>query len=330
MKVSICVPVYGVEKYIEKCARSLFEQTYEDIEYVFIDDCSLDKSIDVLLNVSKDYPQREDKIVIVKHSVNEGVAIARNTAINNATGDFLYWVDPDDYIEKNTIECLMKEQNDSNADIVTGRIVINDNEKDIRFLEPMYENKNEMLHSILSNVWHHELINRLIRRCLFIDHNVKALPHVNVCEDWQIVPQLVYYARSCITLDKYLYHYIMNPDSITHSNNNWEKEKNGYLQEQLSLKVLIDFFKGTEFEKAINSLYCRRMAKNIDLGINNNDKTFFDWCRSNILSLPSNYWHSISRAKMLSIKMGYTMTRLFLFSHYLKENILTKNMYIKK
>ena len=122
----------------------------------------------------------------------------------------------------------------------------------------------------------------------------------------------------------------MNPDSITHSNNNWEKEKNGYLQEQLSLKVLIDFFKGTEFEKAINSLYCRRMAKNIDLGINNNDKTFFDWCRSNILSLPSNYWHSISRAKMLSIKMGYTMTRLFLFSHYLKENILTKNMYIKK
>ena len=68
-KVSICVPVYGVEKYIERCARSLFEQTYEDVEYVFVDDCTQDRSVELLQNVIENYPSRKDKVRIIHQVV---------------------------------------------------------------------------------------------------------------------------------------------------------------------------------------------------------------------------------------------------------------------
>lgn len=319
MRVSICVPVYGVEKYIDRCARSLFEQTYEDIEYVFVDDCSHDNSILLLKEIINKYPSRKANVKIIGHAQNEGVAVARNTAIDNSTGEFLYFVDGDDYIEKETIACLVERQLNNSADIVTARMVINENEIDERFTEPIYNNKEEMLLTILSNVWHHELCNRLIRRSLFIDNNIKALPHVNICEDWQIVPQLVFYANKCVTIDSPFYHYVVNHNSITHSNTNWEKEKNGYMQEYQSLKVLIDFFKNTKYSLAINSLFLRRQADNIDLSIRNHDRVFFSQCREYILSVPN--IHAISNFKIACIKMGYWATSFFLFMHNIKMNL---------
>ena len=79
--ISILIPVYKVEQYIEKCAISLFEQTYSDIEYVFVDDCSPDSSIQCLKSVIEKYPQRSKNIKIIRHERNRGLAAARNTAI---------------------------------------------------------------------------------------------------------------------------------------------------------------------------------------------------------------------------------------------------------
>lgn len=72
-KVSVCVPIYCVEKYIEQCARSLFEQTLNDIEFVFVDDCSPDKSVDVLERIIKDYPQRLEQIKLIRHEKIKGI-----------------------------------------------------------------------------------------------------------------------------------------------------------------------------------------------------------------------------------------------------------------
>ena len=79
--VSILVPIYNVENFIEKCSVSLFEQTYKNIEYVFVNDCSPDHSIEVLEKVAKNYPNRINSIKIINHDVNKGLAGARNTAI---------------------------------------------------------------------------------------------------------------------------------------------------------------------------------------------------------------------------------------------------------
>ena len=99
LKVSIIVPIYNVEKYIERCAVSLFEQTYSNIEYVFVNDCTPDQSITVLKRVIDCYPHRASQTKIINHDYNCGVAISRNTALEHSTGEFVCQVDPDDYIE---------------------------------------------------------------------------------------------------------------------------------------------------------------------------------------------------------------------------------------
>lgn len=118
LKVSILVPVYGVEQYIEKCAISLFEQTYSDIEYVFVNDCTKDDSISVLKRVLEKYPQRMQQVRIINHEKNMGLGAARRTAILNANGDYILHVDSDDYIAENAVEVFIKEAYNSNADIV--------------------------------------------------------------------------------------------------------------------------------------------------------------------------------------------------------------------
>ena len=77
--VSICVPVYGVETYIEQCAISLFEQTYQNIEYIFVNDCTPDKSIEILKSVINRYPNKKSSIHILSHEKNKGLGAARNS-----------------------------------------------------------------------------------------------------------------------------------------------------------------------------------------------------------------------------------------------------------
>ena len=91
--ISILVPVYGVEDYIERCARSLFEQTYQNLEFIFVDDCTPDRSIDILETTIKDYPNRLSQLRIIRHNKRKGIAATRNTAINAANGLFICHID---------------------------------------------------------------------------------------------------------------------------------------------------------------------------------------------------------------------------------------------
>ena len=108
--ISILVPIYSVEQYIERCAKSLFEQTYTDIEYIFVNDCSPDRSIDILKETILKYPKRKNYVKIINHDVNRGLSAARNTAVENAIGDFILHVDSDDYLEMDAIEKLVSNQ----------------------------------------------------------------------------------------------------------------------------------------------------------------------------------------------------------------------------
>ena len=94
-KISIIVPIYNVEQYIERCARSLFEQTYDDIEYVFVDDCSPDNSLNILYEVLNDYPHRISNVKIIRHIENKGLTAARNSGLEVATGDYIAHCDSD-------------------------------------------------------------------------------------------------------------------------------------------------------------------------------------------------------------------------------------------
>lgn len=109
LKVSILVPIYGVEQYIERCAKSLFEQTYSEIEYVFVNDCTKDDSIGVLNRVLEKFPQRKLQVRIINHEKNKGLGAARRTAILNANGDYILHVDSDDYIAKMLLKSWLRK-----------------------------------------------------------------------------------------------------------------------------------------------------------------------------------------------------------------------------
>ena len=111
LKISILTPIYGVEKYIEQCARSLFEQSYASIEYIFVDDCTPDKSIGILQSLLKEYPERAQQVRIIHHDRNRGVGAARQTALMAATGDYLLFADSDDMLPKSEKE-YVREFND--------------------------------------------------------------------------------------------------------------------------------------------------------------------------------------------------------------------------
>lgn len=209
MKVSILVPVFRAEHYIERCARSLFEQSYSDLEYVFVDDCSPDNSIAVLRNVMEDYPDRADTVKIINHDTNRGVAAARNTLLDNATGDFVSWVDSDDWLEPNAIELLAQKQIETDADIVSGNIYQHYADEVRLLKEDDYQNKAQMLLEQLKDTWNNNTFiwGRLFRRSLFEDYHLRCIEGCNYAEDRYQVVRFSYYADKYAIIDSFVYNY---------------------------------------------------------------------------------------------------------------------------
>lgn len=240
--VSILVPVYGVEKYIERCARSIFEQTYHDLDIVFVDDCTPDKSIEILKRVLEEYSDRKAQTRIIRHEHNRGLAAARNTAVAAAVGTFLMHVDSDDWIENDAVEELVKKQEETGADFVTGVMVKNEDTLDYHYVEPVYKDKNDMMILILSQIFHHELANRLVKRALYTDHHIKALEGVNQAEDWRLTPMLLWYANGIARLNKTTYHYFMNMESMCNSKKSMDKALKFYHDTYTNYSSLMTFF----------------------------------------------------------------------------------------
>ena len=214
MVVTIATPVYKVERFIERCARSLFEQSYPDIEFIFVDDCSPDRSMVILKNTIAEYPERQPHIRVIRHDTNRGLGAARNTAISHASGEFVFHVDSDDFIEKNAIALLVEKHLENRADIVSADAIKHTSDGEIDCVEPDYANKEEMLHFLAGNMSHHMIWGRLIRKSLYTENSIQVEEGVNVGEDWQVLVPLVHQAQSIAALHEKIYHYnCVNLDS---------------------------------------------------------------------------------------------------------------------
>ena len=114
IKVSILVPFYKVEKYVGRCIESLFTQTYANIEYVFVNDCTPDKSMEVIIEYIEKYGVAERCKMIV-HETNQGISVSRNDCLDNMTGDYFLFIDSDDYIDRDMVELLVSAAVKENA-----------------------------------------------------------------------------------------------------------------------------------------------------------------------------------------------------------------------
>lgn len=325
MKVTIAVPVYGVEKYIEKCAISLFEQTYPNIEYLFINDCTPDKSIEIINKTLEKYPHRKNQVRIFNQPVNKGCPAARNLAVHIATGDFILFVDGDDYIETDSISSLVTKQIASNADLVVAHCLIETNDSTCLFKYcDMNKTKVEIIKDCLNDKASQSVSGILIKRSLYIDYNIKANESFHVGEDWQVSPLLLYHAKKIAYVDKVIYHYqLSRPNSITiTSQQSVTKKKNQLICFVKTMNCLLDSFKD-KGQTYLDVIYRKKAILAQDALIyccKDKDKKSFNIIAAELNSIDKKYLSVLGNSNPLvyRMKMNYYMLSIIL---YLKKQM---------
>lgn len=208
MLLSILVPIYGVENYIKRCAISLFEQTLENnIEFIFVNDCTKDRSVLILLDLLQRYPHRAKQVTVIEHDRNRGLAASRQTALNHAKGDYVLTVDSDDWLEKDACEKVIKIACDTKCDIVVFDYYANYISKQIHCHQQVYSTGEKCLKSLMCGKMHGGTCTKLIKRELYTDNDIQYVEGLNMLEDISVVYRIFYYAKSIEYLQQPLYHY---------------------------------------------------------------------------------------------------------------------------
>jgi len=319
--VSILVPIYGVEKYIERCAVSLMEQTYGNIEYVFVDDCGKDRSVEILREVVGRYPERVNKVRIVRHERNRGIAAARNTAITVATGDFVMFVDSDDWVENDIVEQCVSKQEETGADIV-----ITDYQIELPDNKGAYEDWPEAKDNIdlclgqLQTRQRWGLWAQMTRRSIYTDNNILMREGCNMGEDFHTSPRLSYCATGGIAyVHERLYHYNKcNVNSYTQGfdESRCKQVDGGY-------EVLEDFFadKGDQFIGTIRlSLLNTYIGHVRKISVIGGHDELYERYKKRIGQLAPRYAKHLSTYKQLTIKLVNHRWLLSMVSKLLRTN----------
>ncbi len=240
MKVSILVPLYKVEDYIVQCARSLFEQNYEDCEFIFVDDCSPDETVARLKRILDDeYSHLYPRTHIIRHSRNRGVAEARNTALDCATGKFILFVDSDDWCNASLVSSLVRVQKSSDADIVSSDYMRECSHRRRHIHTHWVGGREGSIKVVLAQSF--ALPNRvwsmLIRTDMIHRNGVRFESGINYGEDSLFLVQLLYFAREIGHVNRALYHYRADSDG-SYSNNVSRSSIRNYVRSQL---LIYDF-----------------------------------------------------------------------------------------
>ena len=215
IKVSIIIPVYDVASYIEECLHSVDVQTYQNIEVVIVDDCGTDNSLDLAIRFVESSARRK-QYVIVRHDCNKGLSVARNTGILKATGNYLYFLDSDDWINSDCIEKMVRcVQVHPQAEIVyAGNTIFSMQGK---HFPTFTSNSSEIKKSILTFAyWPIEAWNKLILKEFILSNDLFFRRGI-VCEDLQWDFYVAKYLKAVCFLLEDTYHYRFNDNGIMRS-----------------------------------------------------------------------------------------------------------------
>lgn len=216
--VSVIIPIFKVEAFIERCAVNLLEQTLTDVELIFVDDCSPDASIDILHAVLLRYPEKKDHVKVIRHERNLGLPSARNSGLAVATGEYIFHCDSDDWLEKNGLELLYNHAVSNNADIVwcDWFLSFSGNERYMS-QKPTSTNINrlEVIKAILAGALKYNVWNKLVRRSIYIENKITFPDGFGMGEDMTMI-KLFVFANRISYLDQAVYHYVqLNQEAFT-------------------------------------------------------------------------------------------------------------------
>lgn len=231
-QISIIIPVYKAERYLDRCILSIINQTFTKWELILVDDGSPDNSG----KICDKYAQQEDRIKVI-HKLNEGVASAREIGMQNAIGDYSIHVDPDDWVENNLCELLYNEALRTDADMVICdfRMEYKKNHR-LSIQKPQELDSETFLNQLLHQERHGSLCNKLIKTNLYHKYNIHFPKEMILWEDLYICCSLLINKCKLAYIPQPLYHY----DLFTNDNSMVRKTNIKGLQSQILFCKLIE------------------------------------------------------------------------------------------
>lgn len=212
MDISIIIPVYNVERYVERCVESVINQTYKgEVECIIVDDCTPDNSIDIIQKMLFVY-HGNIQFKILHHTKNRGVAQARNTGLKAAIGDYVIQADGDDYFESDMLSKMHAKAKSENADIVITDFYMSFPTKDEYQKQILPSDKEKIMQRLIwcpfRNNFTRGVWNKLIRRSLYIDNDIYYYPNINYGEDLLTMLRILEVAVKIVNVQEAFYHYV--------------------------------------------------------------------------------------------------------------------------
>ncbi len=212
-KVSVIITIYNREKYIEDCARSLFEQTLDDVELLFVDDASTDNSVMILRKLLEYYTERKPMAKIISLEKNAGRAVARQTGINHVKGEYVIHVDSDDWVDRDMLELLYLKAKETDADIVGCNVTHEYGTKQCIFKQSYSGDVEEDIRRLLNGKLFPSLCTSLTKTSIIRENGIAFPQGLDTGEDLLFNLHLYLHAHKVIGIENASYHYRHTEDS---------------------------------------------------------------------------------------------------------------------
>lgn len=274
-KVSIIIPVYNVEKNLSKCVESIINQTYKNIEIILINDGSTDTSSKIIEEYSK-----KDKRIIVINEKNKGPSAARNAGLKIATGEYVTFIDADDYIDSEMVENIVRVFKESKCDVVRSNYTYtydnkekknNENLKGIADkLYILTNNREKLIKKIFLGEIQSYSWTLAIRRNILEKNNIYFSEDVPFMEDIVFLVKLIFFIDNIFFVNKTYYHYYQNnSNSLTKNYKNYVRNMNNILivKKKIESILLNNLKEADEYIKIINTIYISGIVEYLGVSI---------------------------------------------------------------
>lgn len=214
--ISVIIPMFNVEKVIDRCLHSIATQKMERVEYLFIDDCSIDATVSKLAGWIEARKESTSVFRLIRHQSNQGVAAARNTGLEHAIGKYIYYIDADDYIEPDTLQTLFENAEENELDISGCEWFLSFCQNERYMTQPDVENGEELFCRMAQGMMRWNLWLFLVRRMLYEDNKIRFMSGINMGEDMMVMLKLSLNAHKVGICHRPFYHYMQtNAESLT-------------------------------------------------------------------------------------------------------------------
>lgn len=304
--ITYIIPVYRAAAYIETSAFSLLCQTYPDIEYIFVDDCSPDNSVEILMQVVGRFPQRQGHVKVIRLSRNSGSATARNAGLDSAMGKYVMFADSDDWVEATYVEDMVAKIDANQSDIVYCDYFETYKDKNRYICQNHGTDASNCISAMLTGRMHGSTWNKIYRRSFLIDSHQRFVDGADLFEDvgWNI--RLFAMADRVSYLNKAYYHYVQyNTGSIIQTMSHPLKKRIRTLQKIKNIQVACNFLDKQDILEYVRaaSNEMKLLAKN-DL-LENNTYSLCRW----IVTFPESD-SAIWKSDNLSLNLKLLLTWL--------------------